>query len=243
MNKIFKCFCLGIIVIIWLLSLTHIAFNFESLLNLTTTLDMITLTCLLVLFLIHSLIPLYFWVFNPIMQRLRKYPTNQMQTEIYNDCVRKYCNLDEELTDGKVKFKFSDTYTFEMNRDEVKSNATVVHGNNNTSKALHLLFSFLVSLFILVSFLFFCGLLNSDFKESTYLYFYFFSLFCLVICLYSNLKIYGRLKKVAPKSAEWFNKLVNALPAEEIVEIYNTKGIDLNKIRVEKVSLTSKEVE
>ena len=242
-NMVFKCICIFFIVVIWLLSLTHIAFNFESMLNLGTTLDIITLTCILVLFLIHTLTPLFSWVFNPFIVRLRKYPSNQDQIEIYNESVKKYCDLEKELENNKVKFKFSETNVFEIDRDEIKSNATVVYGNNATTKSMYLLYSFLVSLFLLICYFFFCGLLNSNFTDSIYTYFFFFSLLCFVGSLYKGIKLYEKLKRVAPKEAEWFIKLVNALPEEDIVEIYNTKGINLNKIRVEKISLTSKEVE
>lgn len=242
-NKVFKCICIFCIVVIWLLCLTHIAFNFESMLNLGTTLDIITLTCVLVLFLIHTLTPLFSWVFNPFIVRLRKYPSNQDQIEIYNESVKKYCDLDKELEDNKVKFKFSESNVFEMDRDEIKSNATVEYGDNATTKAMYLLYSFLVSLFLLICYFFFCGLLNSNLTDSTYTYFFFFSLVCFVGSLYKSIKVYEKLKRVAPKEEEWFIKLVNALPEEDIVEIYNTKGINLNKVRVEKVSLTDKEVE
>lgn len=242
-NKVFKCICIFCIVVIWLLCLTHIAFNFESMLNLGTTLDIITLTCVLVLFLIHTLSPLFSWVFNPVIVRLRKYPSNKEQVEIYNESVKKYCDLDKELEDNKVKFKFSESNVFEMDRNEIKSNATVEYGDNATTKAMYLLYSFLVSLFLLICYFFFCGLLNSNLTGSIYTYFFFFSLVCFVDSLYKGIKVYEKLKRVAPKEEEWFIKLVNALPEEDIVEIYNTKGINLNKVRVEKVSLTDKEVE
>lgn len=71
-NRLFNYVGFGIVVFTWLLCLVRVVFSFESMVELPTTLDYITLCSCLLLMLLHSLTPLFFWVLSKNIKQLRR---------------------------------------------------------------------------------------------------------------------------------------------------------------------------